>query len=79
MEFPGEGKTGCFISHQPLWFSFSPGLNLVESFQTETSGPVLSTDKWLEYRDQVAPSTTTFPVRWPAASQVTTERDDIWY
>merc|ERR1712062_938457 len=47
----------------------SPGLNLVESFQTDTSGPVLSTDKWLEYRDQVAPATTTFPVRWPAASQ----------
>ena len=58
-------------SHHQL-FSFSPGLNLVESFQTDTSGPVLSTDKWLEYRDQVAPSTTTFPVRWPSASQVTT-------
>merc|ERR1711953_171879 len=47
----------------------SPGLNLVESFQTDTSGSVLSTDKWLEYRDQVAPDTTTFPVRWPAVSQ----------
>ena len=47
----------------------------MESFQTDTSGPVLSTDKWLEYRDQVAPDTTTFPVRWPAASQVTRERE----
>ena len=55
-------------------FYFSPGLNLVESFQTDTSGPVLSTDKWLEYRDQVAPDTTTFPVRWPAASQVSRAR-----
>ena len=58
-------------------FPFSPGLNLVESFQTDTSGPVLSTDKWLEYRDQVAPDTTTFPVRWPAASQVTRERERL--
>ena len=47
----------------------------MESFQTDTSGPVLSTDKWLEYRDQVAPDTTTFPVRWPAASQVSRERE----
>ena len=58
-------------------FYFSPGLNLVESFQTDTSGPVLSTDKWLEYRDQVAPDTTTFPVRWPAASQVSREINNI--
>ena len=71
-------RLGVVVTKYPHpLFPFSPGLNLVESFQTDTSGPVLSTDKWLEYRDQVAPDTTTFPVRWPGASQVTREREII--
>ena len=50
---------------------------MVESFKTDQSGPVLSTDKWLEYRQQVAP-TTTFPVRWPAQGDDIITVDNVY-
>ena len=42
----------------------SPGLNRAESFLTDLSGELLSTDKWLDYRRQVD-NKVQFPVDYP--------------